>query len=142
MVPVLQSYVTWHRDGLIKAGYWLFGSKKVSLCRLGPCYQFLRCCFWTDGVSLELEADYYQFLRGIFLNRWCILRIGGWQVIAVNYHVIFIQSIVNCQVTFFIQSTVFFNVLCILSCMQQNGYKDQVCTRLPWFVCQNLQTIK
>ena len=32
---------------------------------------------------------------------------------------------------YFKSHTNYLNVLCILSCMQQNGYKDQICTRSP-----------
>jgi hypothetical protein len=58
------------------------------------------CIFRVGGWLLSVSQVQ-------FFNRWCILRVGGWQVIAVNYHVIFIQSIVNCRVSFLIQSTVF-----------------------------------
>ena len=35
---------------------------------------------------------------------------------------------------YFKSHTNYLNILCIFSCMQQNGYKDQLCTRSPW-VC-------
>ena len=98
-----------------------------------------RSCACQSRLKFKSEiasSIYMLWLLWCILNQWLLMCYPIWYIFTLcelNWSILMLCEL-NWYIihAYFKSHTNYLNVLCILSCMHQNGYKDQLCTRSPW----------
>jgi len=118
--------------------YWylIFCFRSISIDTLNFYYEnWSAICLWAICYRIILseyvtELFWANYFERITLSEFVTELCHIYHAFRISFQMN--RYIISGYHAYFKRHMNYLNVLSILSCIQQNGYKDQLCTKLPW----------